>query len=106
MKQAVNNIFIEDYSFMKSKPFFSGNKLKFIIASYSMWMFLSIMLAYMQPYKYASYFTDLPNNLKHMPPFVLSLAYLVLFIPAIAVSIIFALYILFIVVRNTLTKQK
>ena len=86
------------------KNSFIKNKSKILSAAYGIWIVISAVSAYMQPHKYASLFTDLPNNLKNISPFILSFAYLVLFIPAIAVSVLFMLYILFIVIRNAYKK--
>lgn len=104
MNHAVTSFLIEDYASVKSKPFHPGNKLKLFAVVYGIWIVISIMLTYMQPYKYVSYFTDLPQSLKNVPSFVLSIVYLNLFIPAIALVILFALYILFIVIRNAYMK--
>jgi len=104
MNHAVTSFLIEDYASVKSKLFHPGNKLKLFTVAYGVWIVISIMLTYMQPYKYASYFTDLPNNLRNISPFVLSLAYLTLFIPAVVLTVLFALSILFFVIRNVYKK--
>ena len=100
MNEILNNFLIEDYSPMKSRPFFHGDKLKLVVVSYCIWVLISIILAYLQPHKYASYFTDLPNDIRNISPFVLSFAYLTLFIPAVILMVLFALYILFFAIRS------
>jgi len=105
MNHAVTSFLNEDYVSVKSKLFHPGNKLKLCAVIYGIWFVISIMLSYLQPNKYAAYFTDLPDNLKNISPFVLSLSYLTLFIPAVALMILFGLSILFFVVRNVYIKN-
>jgi hypothetical protein len=100
MNHAVINFLIKDYPSMKLKLFHPGNKLNLFAIVYAIWIVISIMLAYIQPYKYAAYFTDLPNNIRNISPLILSITYLVLFIPAVALMILFGLSILFFVVWN------
>jgi hypothetical protein len=104
MNLIFTNYLSREKSMIELKNSFIKNKSKILSAAYGIWIVLSIMLAYIQPHKYASYFTDLPNNLKNISPFLLSFAYLILFMPAIAVSFFFTLYILFIVIRNIYKK--
>jgi len=104
MNLIFTNYLSREKSMIELKNSFIKNKSKILSAAYGMWVAISIMLAYAQPHKYSSYFTDLPNNLKNISPFILSFAYLVLFIPAIAVTALFMLYILFIVIRNAYKK--
>lgn len=98
-------------SFSKRKPmidfkhFFVKNKLKLIPVVYGIWVVVSAVSVYIQPYKYVSCFTDLPDNIKNIPSFLLSFVYLVLFIPAVACIILFMIYFLFIVIRNVLVRQ-
>ena len=87
------------------KHFFVKNKLKLITVAYGIWVVVSAVSTYIQPYKYVSFFTDLPDNIKNIPPFLLSFAYLVLFIPAVTIMILLVIYFLFIVIRNVFVKQ-
>ena len=89
---------------IKSKIFFRNNFLKLSAFIYGVWFVISLILTSNRPEKYAVHFTDLPQYLKTIPSFVLSIIYLDLFIPVIVLAIIYAVYILFFVARNAFKK--
>jgi hypothetical protein len=89
---------------IKSKIFFRNNFLKLSAFIYAGWFVISLILAFNHPERYSVYYTDLPQYLKVMPSFALSIIYLDLFIPAIVLAIIYAVYILFFVIRNAYRK--
>ncbi|MCX6170513.1 MAG: hypothetical protein NTX65_14300 [Ignavibacteriales bacterium] len=86
------------------KKSFMKNKSRLVLAAYILWAAISLLLAKLHPDKYAAYFTDLPDNLKNISPFFLSFAYLVLFIPSITVTVFFAIYFLYDVVKDRVFK--
>jgi hypothetical protein len=106
MEQLFNTINNQSGNFdmIKSKIFLRKNILKLSAIIYGVWFVISLILASSRPEKYAAYFTDLPQYLKAVPSFVLSIIYLDLFIPAIMLVIFYALYILFFVIRNAFKK--
>lgn len=106
MTLTFTKILVKDKSMNDFKNSFTKHKLKLLSASYGVWVVISLIFTYLQSNKYASYFTDLPAYLKSLPPFVLSLAYLTIFIPVIALAVIYAIYILYFIIRNTFNKNK
>ncbi|MCX6175078.1 MAG: hypothetical protein NTZ27_10030 [Ignavibacteriales bacterium] len=94
------NYLSREKSMIELKNFFITKKIKWLSIVYGIWIIISTILAYLQPHKYASYFTDIPNDLKTITPFLFSLAYLTLFIPGVILMVLFALYILFFAIRS------
>jgi hypothetical protein len=92
MNPLIDNTLLREKSMFGLKNSFVKVKSKLILAVYAVWVVISVILAVLHSHKYATYFADLPDNLKNISPFVLSLGYLILFIPAIAVIIILILY--------------
>ena len=105
MNPLIDNTLLREKSMFGLKNSFVKVKSKLILAVYAVWVVISVILAVLHSHKYATYFADLPDNLKNISPFVLSLGYLILFIPAIAVVIILILYFLFNVIKNVWPKQ-
>ena len=105
MNPLIDNTLLREKSMFGLKNSFVKVKSKLILAVYAVWVVISVILAVLHSHKYATYFADLPDNLKNISPFVLSLGYLILFIPAIAVIIILILYFLFNVIKNVWPKQ-
>ncbi len=101
MSRSINSISIEDKSILKLLALISVNKLKLIMFVYGIWIIASVKLALANPDKYASHFTDLPIYLKGLPSFVLSLAYLIFFIPVIMLAIAFVVYIFSFVMKDS-----
>jgi len=104
MNLIFSNYLSREKTMIELKNSFIKNKSKILSAAYGIWIAISAISAYMQPHKYASYFTDLPNNLKNISPFILSFAYLTLFIPAVVLMVLSALSILFFVVWTVYKK--
>ena len=94
MFYSTNNLLIGNGAVMNSKFKFHFSIRNIFLLLYSVWVICSIFLAATHPNKYAALFTDLPLQLKNFPPFVLSLAYLILFVPAVASIILYALWVL------------
>ncbi len=104
MNLIFENFVVRKKSMIDFKNSFGKKKSKLILAAYTLWVAFSFLLAEFHPYKYAAYFTDLPDYLKKISPFFLSLAYLVLFVPAMIVTILFAIYFLYDVVKGRMFK--
>ena len=104
MNRTTNNLLISNRTVMNSKSKFRFNFRKVLLSVYAVWVLCSLFLAATHSHKYALYFTDLPQYLKDVPPFVLSLLYLDLFVPVIALGIFCALCILFFVIWSTYKK--
>lgn len=105
MNSLIDNSLLKEKSMVELKNSFVKGKSKLLLTVYFLWVVISIILADLHSHKYAAYFADLPDNLKNIPPFVLSLGYLILFIPAIAVIIILILYSVFNILKNVWYKQ-
>ncbi len=105
MNPTVGNYFVKDRLIVGLGNSFVKGKSKLILTVYAVWVVISVILAVLHSHKYATYFADLPDNLKNISPFVLSLGYLVLFIPAIAVIIILILYLFFNILKNVWYKR-
>jgi hypothetical protein len=104
MNLIFENFVVRDKSMIELKNSFMKNKSKLLSVAYGIWIVISVILADFHPHKYAVYFTDLPDNLKNISPFFLSLAYLVLFIPSITVTVFFTIYFLYDVVKDRIFK--
>jgi hypothetical protein len=105
MNPFTGNTLLKEKSIFELKNSIVKEKAKLIITVYTVWLVFSIILAVLHSHKFASCFTDLPDNMKNIPPFVLSIVYLDLFIPAITVIIILLIAFLFNVIKNISLKQ-
>ena len=93
MDRQENNSLKDNGTMMSSKFKFHLSIRNVFLLLYIIWVLCSIFLAVNHPDKYADLFADLPAQLKNMPPFILSLAYLVFFVPAVALTIFFILWV-------------
>jgi hypothetical protein len=101
MNYKTKNLLIENGILMNSKFKFHLNFRKIFFSVYSIWVLCSLIIAGTHPHKYSAYFTDLPSQI-NIPPFILSLVYLILFVPAIASVLLFVIWVLLSVVLKRL----
>lgn len=94
MARVENNFAISNGTSMNSKIKFHLNVRKLVLLAYVAWIICSLFIASTHPNRYAAFFTDLPTQLKNFPPFILSLAYLSVFIPALLSMIAYVVWIL------------
>lgn len=85
---------------VNQKISFFGRTIKIFFIAYCLWIVLSVMISFKNAHMVAAYFIDLPAGLKNLPPFVMSIAYLDLFIPAVLLVFLYSFYILAFVIRN------
>lgn len=93
MDHQENNSLKDNRTMTSSKFKFHSNIRNIFLLLYIIWVSCSIFLAANHPNKYAVLFADLPTQLKNMPPFILSFVYLVFFVPAVALTIFFILWV-------------
>ena len=85
---------------MKSRIDFDGKRNNVLGGSYLAWLCFSVYLSANYGNQIAKLFTDLPQNLKSTPPFVLSFVYLMAFVPSLVFALIIIFYFLFAIVKN------
>lgn len=77
-----------------------GRTVRLVVVVYFLWTVLSVVISLKNAQTIAAYFIDLPQGLKNLPPFIVSIAYLDFFLPAILLVIIYSIYIFAIVISN------
>jgi hypothetical protein len=100
MKQSNNNLQNDGENPAEQRETLFAINTKIFFVFYCLWVTTSVLISLKNAEKIAAYFIDLPQGLKTLSPFILSIAYLDLFVPALLLVIVYTIYILTIVIRN------
>jgi hypothetical protein len=93
--------------FMKDKNTPSINiKWKYTLILYAGWILVSIFILSTKPKIVVFNFTDKPTYMNHLPQFIVTLAYLIFFLPAVILIVCYAVYVFYFIIRAYIQKNE
>jgi hypothetical protein len=81
-------------------------KWKYTLILYGVWILVSIFILSTKPKIVVFNFTDKPAYMNHLPQFIVTLAYLIFFLPAVILIVCYAVYVFYFVIHASIQKQE